>query len=435
MTTTDHWGAPVRATRAGAVALDHAIWSLVALAGDPVAAIRGVATADPDCLLGRVLGAYLALYAMTGPRVADARAVLQTCAAVAEVDRRTGHHLAAAGAWADGEWEEAARLLGVALADEPRDLLALKVAQDLYFFLGDTDALCAVVASVADAWPTDRPGWGWVDGMLAFGLEENGDYRAAEGRARRALRRQPSDVWATHALAHVFEMEGRCEEGSSFLTASSPHWASSYFAGHNWWHLSLYLIEQGRLNEALSVYDEHLHRAETRQWLEVVDMAALLWRLTLTGVDVSHRAQALAGHVRAALDDPVSVFHDLHAVMLFGLAGDPEGVAEVTERNRTDPVGTNRRVVAQVGMALLEGFGHFVGGRADDAVAALVPTLGDTHLIGGSIAQRDIVELTALAAAARSGADDIVGSLVAQRITRRPSTAAATERLVGANQR
>ena len=45
--------------------------------------------------------------------------------------------------------------------------------------------------------------------MHAFGLVENGSYALAEERADVALAMQSADIWAVHAMAHVYEMEVR----------------------------------------------------------------------------------------------------------------------------------------------------------------------------------------------------------------------------------
>ena len=109
------------------------------------------------------------------------------------------------------------------------------------------------VARVSPEWRDDDPLTSFVLGLRAFGLEETGDYAAAGSfRARGAAPRNPGDAWAAHALAHVFEMTSRPEEGVAFLAASRPDWRDAHFmAGHNGWHLALYLIELGRFDEVL----------------------------------------------------------------------------------------------------------------------------------------------------------------------------------------
>lgn len=50
-------------------------------------------------------------------------------------------------------------------------------------------------------------GYGNVLGMHAFGLAENGSYGLAEEKADVALTMESNDIWAVHAMAHVYEME------------------------------------------------------------------------------------------------------------------------------------------------------------------------------------------------------------------------------------
>jgi len=184
----------------------------------------------------------------------------------------------------------------------PRDALALKVAQDLYFFLGSRLDLRDVAARVLRSWPEGQPGWGYVQGIYAFGLEENADYRQAENRATAALADNPRDVWSVHALAHVYEMEGRQREGSAFLSATSPDWQRSYFAVHNWWHRALYHLELGEIKETIALYDRSIRARRSTEWLDIIDASALLWRLALYGADVSGRAAELAADIEPLMD-------------------------------------------------------------------------------------------------------------------------------------
>jgi tetratricopeptide (TPR) repeat protein len=436
----DRWGVPVQAGDGAAVLLlDQAVEDLVALGGDPVGGAEAAIAADGELVLARVYRAYLSLYATTAEGVAEADALIKPLeaerarAAAGPLTPRESHHLAAARAWTDGDWQGAARALERALVAHPRDLLALKIAQDLYFFLGNRLELRDVAARVLPAWPPSDPAWGYVQAIWAFGLEENGDYRAAEAAARNSLARNPRDVWGVHALAHVLEMEGRLEPGVSFLSASSPHWEASYFAVHNWWHLGLYLLELGRADDALALYHERVRAGRSTEWLDLVDAAALLWRLSLYGTDVTIPAAALAADLRDLVDVPVYLFNDWHAVMAFGLAGEHARGGRVLAVNRHQARPANAQAAERAGLRLLEGFAAFAAGRPEVTVDLLVDIRPEAHAVGGSHAQRDVIDLTLIAAAARSGQAGLARALVTERVARKAAAAPSARALVRAN--
>jgi tetratricopeptide (TPR) repeat protein len=432
---TDRWGSPVFAGRQhGVDLLDEAVEQLVSLSGDPTSLADEAAARDPQLVLARVLQAYLALYAGSASGLERARALVGDLDPWAlESGERELLHVLAVRSWVDGEWERAASFLERALLHESRDLLALKVVQDLCFFIGNQQALRNVVERVFGAWPSDRPGYGYVCGMYAFGLEENGQYEAAEKHAQRALEENPRDVWAVHAQAHVFEMEGAQRLGLAFLDRSADDWSSSYFATHNWWHRALYHLELREFDEALALYDGPIRGARSSEWLDVDDAASLLWRLHLFGIDIGDRARALLEDVQGLLDGPVSVFNDWHAVMIAGLAGAPEVCEQLILLNRSAGSGTNRRAIEAAGLQLLEGFAAFAGGDTTRAVHRLVDVEPKAHVVGGSHAQRDVIDLTIIAAAARSGDVPLADALLATRLERKPSAKAAGLELLRTN--
>ena len=429
----DRWGVPVRAGNADAVALlDSAIEDLAALAGDPLADADAAVAADDSLVLGHIYRAYLQLYGTTPEGRAAAGEILKRLDEPVMGEREL-HHLRAARHWAEGDWEATTRSLERALLCHPRDLLALKVAQDLYFFLGNRLELRDTAARVLPAWPRDRPGWGYVQGIYAFGLEENADYRQAESRARAALDHNPRDVWSVHALAHVFEMEGSQRDGVEFLTTSAPCWSASFFAIHNWWHRGLYHLELGETGEALALYDDPIRAGRSTEWLDIVDAAALLWRLSLCGVDVTERAEQLAADIDDLVSSPVYIFNDWHAVMAFGLAGNTERTERVVASNRHLSAPTNAAAAGRAGLALLEAFAAFSAGHPDRAIDLLIDIRPRANAVGGSHAQRDVIDLTLIAAAARAGDDSLARALVTERVARKPAAEAAARQLITEN--
>jgi len=290
--------------------------------------------------------------------------------------------------------------------------------------LGTSAALRDSVARVWPEWREDDPLTSYVMGLRAFGLEETGDYTAAERWAREALARNPADAWAAHALAHVFEMTSRVEEGVAFLTASREHWQSANFmAGHNGWHLALYLIELGRFDEVLQGFDRHMApKLKDDATLDRVDAASLLWRLELEGVDVGDRWAALSRQWAAHIHEHVLAFNDLH--LAFAVAREPASrdlFRDSLDAYAREGEGDNVAVMASVGRPLIEAMFDFAERRYAEAAERLLPLRYDVWRIGGSHAQRDVVDLTALVAAERAGERNLARSLLAERGALRPT--------------
>jgi len=220
------------------------------------------------------------------------------------------------------------------------------------------------------------------------------------------------------------------------MSATVPNWRDSYFAVHNWWHRALFSLELGETDEVLALYDHQVRARPSLEWLDVVDAAALLWRLALYGADVRERATRLAGDIAPLVDSaPVYIFNDWHAVMALGLAGRQERSEQVIADNRRLATGTNKDVAELAGLTLLEGFSAFAAGRPADTLEALIGIRQIANVVGGSHAQRDVIDLTLLTAAARAGETRLARALANEREARKPTAAAGTERLIAANSR
>ena len=432
---TDRWGSPVFAGALQTVdVLDEAIEQLVSLSGDPMVLADEAAARDPELVLARVLQGYLALYAGSASGLQRARALVGDLDPWGlETGERELLHVLAVQSWADGEWERAASFLERALLHESRDLLALKVAQDLYFFIGNQQDLRDVVERVSGLGHRIVPATATCVACTRSDSKRTASTTRPKSRPEGHSSRTPAYVWAVHAQAHIFEMEGAQRLGVAFLRRSVDDWSSSYFATHNWWHRALYHLELREVDEALALYDGPIRATRSSEWLDVDDAASLLWRLHLFGVDIGDRATTLLEDVEGLLDDPVSVFNDWHAVMIAGLAGAPEVCEQLILLNRSASDGTNRRAIEAAGLQLLGGFAAFAGGDATRALHRLIDVASKSHVVGGSHAQRDVIDLTLIAAAARSGDVSLAEGLLATRTERKPTAKAAGLELIRTN--
>ena len=425
---TDQQHLPLTGAPASAAAFDRAIADYYGLTGDPVGALKGALAADEAFPLGSV--AVAALFMVGGFRADHPEVVGALAAARKSIKGATARekaHLGAVEAWSEGRlYEAAARWEGI-LAEFPTDALALRLVQDAYFFLGEPLAIRDSAARALWAWDTANPLSSFVLGAYAFGLEEAGEFAAAEKCAREAIERNPADAWAVHALAHVLETVCRQEEGLAFLRASRPHWSSAHFmAGHNGWHMALYMIEAGRYAETLADYDRHsAPKLADDATLDRVDAAGLLWRLELQGVDVGARWAPVARAWRAHLDDHVLAFNDLHLALAAARSGDSDFAAKLRSslaRYLREGRGDNREATAAVGANLVDGVLAFGAGDYRGAIAAILPVRRRVIRIGGSHAQRDIVEQTLIAAAERAGDHSLLRALLAERVILRPTS-------------
>jgi tetratricopeptide (TPR) repeat protein len=310
-------------------------------------------------------------------------------------------HLDAIGAAVDGDYAEASRVYDRILAEEPRDALALAVAQVYDYYLGHPQALLARTTRALAAWTPAMPLYHAVLSMHAYALQECGHYEDAQDTALRALALDPRDVRAHHALAHVMEMQGRFEEGVRSLGARCALWAGAGpVATHLWWHLALYHLELGRPAVALALYDLHM---QGQALSELIDASALLWRLQLRGAALGGRFKVLASRWAPYAEDAHCAFNDLHAMMAFVGAGRwdcAERLLAAQERRGARGRGTNHDMTRLVGLPACRALAAF--GRGDFAAAerllrALPPV---AQRIGGSHAQRDVLQLTRAAAAA-----------------------------------
>jgi tetratricopeptide (TPR) repeat protein len=423
----DQQGLMLAGSSESAAAFDRAIADYYGLTGDPVGTLGEALAVDPDFALGAA--AIAALYMIGGfrgdhPQVAKALGAAER--SIRRASERERRHFAAACAWAQGKTSQAVLGWEAILVDHPTDALALRLVQDAYFFLGRSLAIRDCAARVLPAWDRGNPLTSFILGLYAFGLEEAGDLGRAEDFGREALALNPRDAWATHALAHVMETANRQDEGVAFLRSTRPDWADAHFmAGHNGWHLVLFLIEQGRFDQVLADYDRFsAPKLNDDATLDRVDAAALLWRLELAGVDVGDRWRPVAERWMAHVDDHALAFNDLHCA--FAAARSPESDDVRRFRDSLDAYerlgfGDNRQVTAEVGRRLIDGVLAVAGGDAARAVEAILPIRYEAVRIGGSHAQRDIVNLTLIAAAERSGQWRLARALLAERAGVRPT--------------
>ncbi|MFG1968532.1 tetratricopeptide repeat protein [Nonomuraea fuscirosea] len=417
-------------TGAGAAAVRHydrAIDELLRFRAE-VDAESGAALAEsPDFPMGNVLAAYLGLLTT---EVEDARtarvrfeAFLRRIDATSLLPRERAH-VAAVRALFGGDYLTCGELLAGIAAEHPRDALALAAGHQIDFFTGDARMLRDRIGGALNAWHEDDRHFGHLLGMYAFGLEEAGHYDRSEEVGLRAVELDPRDVWGIHAVVHTYEMQGRFGDGLRYLDARMGDWSTgTFFNVHSWWHYCLYALESGDERRVLAIYDAVL--ADGQSCMELLDAAALLWRLHLEGSEQPERWRVLAEAWPPRMGEPFYTFNDMHAVMSYVGAGRiAEAERLIAGREayvaRPRPGVTNHAMTLRVGLPVCRAIVAFGRGDYEAVVELLHPIRHRVGEFGGSHAQRDAVQRTLLEAALRAGRRDVARVLVSERISVRP---------------
>jgi len=430
MTPKDARGHPVTLSDPSALdGFERALESLRTYRGDPLAHLDGALLRAPDFAAAHAAKALILMTFFERRFAREALGALE--AGASAIDGGTDREKAlaqAARTLAGGDWHQGVRILDGILVDHPRDILALQVAHLVDFNRGDALNLRNRVSRILPAWEKDVPGYPFVLGMHAFGLEECNQYPEAEAAGMRALELAPEDCWAVHAVTHVMEMQGRIDEGARFLERRTGDWATedNGFAFHNWWHLALFHMDRADHGAALGIYDRALASA-LGMAMSRLDATSLLWRLRLEGADVGSRFDPVADSWAEALEGEGGfyAFNDFHAAMAFAGAGrtrEMGALRAVLDRaaRRDDANGEMTRSVA---LDLVDGFEAFGSGDWERAVERIGRARDIASRFGGSHAQRDVLTLTLIEAARRGGRARLAEHLVRERLTHKPASA------------
>jgi hypothetical protein len=415
------------------VAVESATWRLMSFYDTPLADLDAAIAADPGWALPHLIKAGFLASLTEAPLLAEAQQHLDAARALAgaHTPARERAHLEAVALVLDGRWCAACKAWDALLIEHPRDALALQWATLWDFYRGDGMALRARPARVLPEWDEDDPLYPHVLALWAFGLEENHLYDAAEDAARRALAIDPRAPWAVHAVAHVMEMQGRFDEGAAWLRTHQARWAEGNgFATHLWWHTALFRLEGLDLAGTLRVVDGHFAEGQLEIDLQRVDAASLLWRMHLMGADVAARASVLAASWPRADDGAAGhyAFNDVHRLLPLLAAGEvaeaEHWLARCSRRAMAgdDARRDNHAVAREVGLPLARGLIAFARGEHDAAADQLYPLRTALSRWGGSHAQRDVVDLTLLAACTRGRRRAMGHALINERILAKPVT-------------
>jgi tetratricopeptide (TPR) repeat protein len=378
--------------------------------------------------------AYSALAYMLHLRaqVPEARERVQQAEALAPgLSRREQQQIEAIALFINGQGPRSYALIREHLAEYPRDILMLRVAQRLCA-LGCSGAgvasfpapLLALMQSVASAYGDD---WAFL-GSYAFAHHETGHVEEARRLAQRSLALRPTNAVAAHSVAHVFFETGDAASGGAFLET----WLKGFdtrapYHVHLSWHQALFELACGHYQRALALYEADIRPAVVANMAPALnDSAALLWRVSLySGTTPPFPPEEVRDLATPAASRPGPAFRDTHAALAFAVAGDDVSMGHMIDRLQ-GLAAAGDVLAGEVTLPLAQGIDAFAHGAYSEAVRRLEPLFTEPRLdqlarIGGSHAQREVFEDTLLEAYLRAEQFEKAEAMLRTRLQRRDS--------------
>jgi hypothetical protein len=113
-------------------------------------------------------------------------------------------------------------------------------------------------------------------------------------------------------------------------------------------------------------------------------------------------------------------FTDVHRAVACAATGDTAGLERLIGEMR-ERLAAGKQPAGQVVATLAGAFGAFARGVWNGAISLFEQALPETVRIGGSRAQRDLIDHTLVAAYLRAGRADDARQMIARRIERNPT--------------
>jgi tetratricopeptide (TPR) repeat protein len=421
----DQWNYAVSTEELGAVeTLDRAFNSYSHFRADAMKNIDAAIEADPQFALPHAAKGIL-IESLKKPELHH---VAYNELEVAKNSRpptsaREHHYIAALEAALAGQVTAAVTHYQQIVIDHPHDLFAIRLAHSELFWIGEVAWMRDISESVASHWSVGLQGYSAYLSIRSFGLEENGDYDLAEECGRMAVNLDPTNCWGAHAVAHVQIMQGRMDDGISWLTELSDNWsAANHVAHHLWWHLALFHTERGEYDSGLDIYDNRLRDLDSPLmqlmsdfYVDIQNDTALLQRLELREVDIGDRWQPIADLAEARIGNHFSPFTSAHCALALAAAGRFDKANDLIRQIRDFVAVDKGALGSRYALAVLPASEAAVAYRKGEyrrVIDVMLPARRNLWQMGGSHAQRDLFFQLLVDSASKTNQRDTLNMLL-----------------------
>ncbi|MGX4802012.1 tetratricopeptide repeat protein [Bradyrhizobium guangdongense] len=388
-------------------------------------ALERAIAADPGFALAHIARARVHAFYQQGDLARSKAALARELVAISGTERERSHVETLALA-IEGRGPDAIAAMLKHVDAWPRDAMVLSLplgAFGLFAFSGMPDhdrARHELCQRVAHHYGED---W-WFLTMSGWAMSENGDVVRGRAVTERGFDLRRANAHAAHAVLHAMFEDGSIEDADRLVDEWIPTYdRAGILHGHILWHQALGALERGDATRALQIYADVLQPSATQAppLNAITDSASLLWRLSAYGHSVP---KALWGEADAAAQKlfPKSglPFADVHMALFAAATQNREALAArlaAIEQRLAD----GKLPAGPVVPAICRALAAFADENYAACVRELDPVLAEIARIGGSHAQRELIEDAFLLALIRSGELPRARKLLDARLHRRPS--------------
>jgi len=364
--------------------------------GKGVVDILPLADNYPESLLIQTYSVCVYLYGQT--KESDLKAhkyLIRAKDSIAEANDREKLFFSAVESWSEGKLQETANKLEQLLRQWPRDLVAAKVLEFIYYMLGQQHSGKRFLNTMESIYE-DNKNSGYYFSSYSFALELCGNYEKARTAAERAVELVEINPWAHHTLSHVFIKSGNLDYGTKILEDYQYVWDHSGQAinSHNYWHLALMHLENHEVEKAYTFLDNHILGDKPYLVIQKLDAISLLWRLEMAGFNISeHIWKSIADEIKENAKDCYIAYISAHYIYALARAGMEHELAEALRSVKSNVEGIDgpeKEVWEKVGLPLIDATASYALDKYKPAADILAQIIDDVEMVGGSDAQVDL---------------------------------------------
>ncbi len=387
------------------VARDHyveAVDLVLAAQAGIVDTFEKVVEADPSFALGYV---GLARGKQYGGSVADAKIAMEKARTLTKgLNAREQSHLNAFGLLIDGKGPEAYSAIRSHVDLYPRDALVAQTCSSVFGligFSGKPGREAEMLAYNAALLPHYGEEW-WCLSQYAFSLCETGNVDKASTIIDKSLSLNPRNANGAHVLSHVYYEMGETQLGKDYLDS----WLENYdraasLYGHLSWHSALWSLERGEEKDMWHRIATDIHPSVSLSLPinTLTDMASILYRAELAGVSVPKQYWIdISAYAQRFFPKTSLGFIDIHAALAHAMCGEEEALRGIIESPNS--------LTGDLVTPIAEAYKYIVDQKWEEGVNLLSSAMSDHARLGGSRAQRDVLEFSLLGALLKLGKTD-----------------------------